>query len=66
MIGDDVRDDIVGSLALGFRAVLVKTGKYRPGDEKTVEHNRDRFLIRDSVTEALNDILENDGKAFFG
>ena len=66
MIGDDVRDDIVGSLSLGIKAILVKTGKYRPGDEETVKENRDRFLTRDSVTEALNDILENDGRTFFG
>lgn len=34
MIGDDVRDDIQGAMDVGMRAILVKTGKYRPGDEE--------------------------------
>lgn len=33
MIGDDVKDDCGGALAVGLSAVLVQTGKYRPGDE---------------------------------
>ena len=33
MIGDDVEADINGALAAGLRGVLVRTGKYRPGDE---------------------------------
>ena len=32
MIGDDVRADIGGAQAAGLRAVLVKTGKFRPQD----------------------------------
>lgn len=31
--GDDVRDDVGGAQAAGLRGVLVRTGKYRPGDE---------------------------------
>lgn len=31
--GDDARDDVGGALAAGMRGVLVRTGKYRPGDE---------------------------------
>eukprot|EP00435_Cladocopium_sp_Y103_P015131 s2413_g3.t1 len=34
MVGDDVRDDIQGAMDVGMRAILVKTGKYRPGDEE--------------------------------
>jgi HAD superfamily hydrolase (TIGR01458 family) len=34
MIGDDVYGDIEGALNLGMKACLVKTGKYRPGDEQ--------------------------------
>ena len=30
MIGDDVESDVGGALAAGLRAVLVRTGKYRP------------------------------------
>lgn len=33
MIGDDVRDDVGGAQQWGIRGVLVKTGKYREGDE---------------------------------
>lgn len=33
MIGDDVESDVGGARAAGLRAVLVRTGKYRPGDE---------------------------------
>ncbi|KAF2362925.1 HAD-superfamily hydrolase LHPP/HDHD2 [Trinorchestia longiramus] len=36
MIGDDVRDDVAGAQAAGMSGVLVRTGKYRPGDEDTV------------------------------
>lgn len=34
MVGDDVRDDIQGAMDVGMQAILVRTGKYRPGDEK--------------------------------
>lgn len=33
MIGDDVYSDINGALKAGLKATLVRTGKYRPGDE---------------------------------
>ncbi|KAJ3240089.1 hypothetical protein HDU78_002494 [Chytriomyces hyalinus] len=33
MIGDDVRDDVGGAMAVGMQAILVQTGKYRQGDE---------------------------------
>ncbi|KXS17810.1 hypothetical protein M427DRAFT_30264 [Gonapodya prolifera JEL478] len=36
MFGDDVRDDVQGAAAVGVRGFLVRTGKYRPGDEKEV------------------------------
>jgi len=34
MVGDDVRDVIQGAMDVGMRAILVRTGKYRPGDEE--------------------------------
>ncbi|KAG0712816.1 Haloacid dehalogenase-like hydrolase domain-containing protein 2 [Chionoecetes opilio] len=37
MIGDDVQDDVCGSMKAGLAGILVKTGKYRPGDENQVE-----------------------------
>lgn len=33
LIGDDLADDIGGAQAAGIRGVLVRTGKFRPGDE---------------------------------
>lgn len=33
MIGDDVFSDVNGALKAGLKAALVRTGKYRPGDE---------------------------------
>uniref|UniRef100_A0AC34RFG3 Phospholysine phosphohistidine inorganic pyrophosphate phosphatase n=1 Tax=Panagrolaimus sp. JU765 TaxID=591449 RepID=A0AC34RFG3_9BILA len=65
MIGDDVQDDINGSLALGFKAILVKTGKYCSNDEEKVNNHRENFKLKSSVTEALEGILQNDGKTFF-
>lgn len=31
MIGDDVRDDVLGAINAGMHAILVKTGKYYRG-----------------------------------
>jgi ribonucleotide monophosphatase NagD (HAD superfamily) len=33
MIGDDVRDDVLGAAAAGLHGILVRTGKFRPGDD---------------------------------
>lgn len=33
MIGDDVDADVIGAVEAGLSALLVRTGKYRPGDE---------------------------------
>lgn len=36
MVGDDAEFDVAASVALGMRGVLVRTGKYRAGDEERV------------------------------
>jgi HAD superfamily hydrolase (TIGR01458 family) len=36
VVGDDVTTDVRGARAAGLRAVLVRTGKYRTGDERAV------------------------------
>lgn len=36
MIGDDVEADVNGALSLGVQATLVRTGKYREGDERWI------------------------------
>jgi HAD superfamily hydrolase (TIGR01458 family) len=38
MIGDDVLTDVEGALAAGLKGILVRTGKYRPGDEDQITH----------------------------
>lgn len=35
MIGDDIRQDVGGAMAIGMRAALVQTGRYRAGDEQS-------------------------------
>uniref|UniRef100_K3WU56 Haloacid dehalogenase-like hydrolase domain-containing protein 2 n=1 Tax=Globisporangium ultimum (strain ATCC 200006 / CBS 805.95 / DAOM BR144) TaxID=431595 RepID=K3WU56_GLOUD len=37
MIGDDMRQDVGGAMAIGMRAALVRTGRYRPGDEHSTD-----------------------------
>lgn len=37
MIGDDVNDDVAGAQSIGMRGILVRTGKYREGDEKKID-----------------------------
>jgi len=37
MIGDDVHDDVCGAIDAGLQGILVRTGKYRPGDEKQLK-----------------------------
>lgn len=36
MVGDDAEFDVAAPMALGLAGVLVKTGKYRPGDDARV------------------------------
>jgi HAD superfamily hydrolase (TIGR01458 family) len=44
MVGDDVLNDVVGAKAVGLTGVLVRTGKYRPGDETRYEVHADHVL----------------------
>ena len=37
MVGDDVASDVQGALNAGLQACLVRTGKYRAGDEDAIE-----------------------------
>ena len=37
MVGDDAEFDASGAVALGMRGLVVRTGKYRPGDEDRVD-----------------------------
>ena len=37
MVGDDAEADVGGAMAAGLMGVLVRTGKYRPGDEDRLD-----------------------------
>ncbi len=44
MVGDDAEMDVDGALMAGLRGALVRTGKYRPGDEGKVEPHGGRVF----------------------
>jgi HAD superfamily hydrolase (TIGR01458 family) len=55
MIGDDVEADINGALSLGLQASLVRTGKYRAGDERRIgERGQCVADIGEAVEAVLN------------
>ena len=54
MIGDDVESDVNGAIAFGLRGILVKTGKYRPGDETRLQPGG---VVADDITAAVADLL---------
>ncbi|KAM9324836.1 phospholysine phosphohistidine inorganic pyrophosphate phosphatase [Gastrophryne carolinensis] len=60
MIGDDVVSDIGGAQKCGIRAVLVRTGKYRPSDETHPQVTADGYV--DNLAHAV-DILLASGAA---
>jgi phospholysine phosphohistidine inorganic pyrophosphate phosphatase len=49
MVGDDVVSDVAGAQAAGCWAALVRTGKYRPGDEQRTDPAPP--LVLDSVAD---------------
>ncbi|TPX38027.1 hypothetical protein SmJEL517_g00020 [Synchytrium microbalum] len=53
MIGDDARDDVIGALKARIKSgFLVKTGKYRPGDE--TKHEMAPTYTVDTFADAVN------------
>ncbi|CAB3378538.1 Hypothetical predicted protein [Cloeon dipterum] len=54
MIGDDVKDDVIGAIDAGIQGLLVKTGKYRPGDEKKLAEG---VVVAENFPEAVDRIL---------
>lgn len=50
MIGDDVEADVNGALAAGLRGILVRTGKYRTGDETRLAAGGD---VADDIAAAV-------------
>ncbi|XP_056146957.1 haloacid dehalogenase-like hydrolase domain-containing protein 2 [Lampris incognitus] len=57
MIGDDVRDDVGGAQSAGMLGILVRTGKYRAGDEGKI--GPQPYLTCDSFPDAVDHILKN-------
>ncbi|XP_045922749.1 haloacid dehalogenase-like hydrolase domain-containing protein 2 isoform X4 [Micropterus dolomieu] len=57
MIGDDARDDVGGAQNTGMLGILVRTGKYREGDENKI--NPPPHLTCDSFPDAVEHILNN-------
>ncbi|MEQ6917090.1 TIGR01458 family HAD-type hydrolase [Halomonas aquatica] len=52
MVGDDVECDVAAAMAVGLEACLVRSGKYRPGDEAKAPEARCAASLADLV-EAL-------------
>lgn len=58
MIGDDAGSDVGGAVAAGLGGILVRTGKYRPGDEEKVDRMGGKSFrdIAAAVAAILEDI----------
>ncbi|PIO56913.1 hypothetical protein TELCIR_14907 [Teladorsagia circumcincta] len=55
MIGDDAKDDVLGAIKSGMKGILVRTGKYRTGDEQQIPSERRNCV--ESFAEAV-DLIE--------
>jgi HAD superfamily hydrolase (TIGR01458 family) len=55
MIGDDAEADVGGALAAGLAGILVRTGKYRPGQESRLDPPP--TLIADDLAQAVDLVL---------
>ena len=55
MIGDDVEDDVGGAMCAGMKGILVRTGKYRTGDELELDFTP--HCVADSLNGAVEWIL---------
>jgi HAD superfamily hydrolase (TIGR01458 family) len=58
MVGDDAASDVLGALRAGLQGVLVRTGKYRSGDEQAL--GAQGVLVED-VEAAVEWILQRGG-----
>ncbi len=56
MVGDDIVSDVGGAQAAGLLGVLVRTGKYTPGDENHPVVKPDRIV--DNLAKIVDEILE--------
>jgi len=61
MVGDDALADVDGALAAGIPAILVQTGKYRPGDEDQI--TRPGAVVVPDIAAAVDWILARSARA---
>ncbi len=54
LIGDDIYSDIQGAINAGMQSRLVRTGKYRDGDENKTTP---KAIVEDNVVSAIEDLL---------
>lgn len=59
MIGDDAEMDVAGAIGAGLQGMLVRTGKYRAGDER--EWDLEAASLADDLGEAVERILSGRG-----
>lgn len=57
MIGDDAEADVAAAAAAGLQAILVQTGKYRPGDEAKIAGE---FTVAKDVPAAVESFIRQD------
>ncbi|XP_006143977.2 phospholysine phosphohistidine inorganic pyrophosphate phosphatase [Tupaia chinensis] len=60
MIGDDIVGDVGGAQRCGMRALQVRTGKFRPGDEHHPDVKADGYV--DNLAEAVDLLLQHADK----
>jgi len=60
MVGDDVESDVAGALAAGLAGILVRSGKYREGDETTIDPPPSAVV--DDLSAAVDWILTRTGE----
>lgn len=59
MIGDDVEADVAGAQAAGMTGILVRTGKYRPDDERLI--SPPPAAVVEDITGAVAWVLDRAG-----
>ena len=53
MVGDDIVNDVLGAQSAGLTGILVRTGKYRDGDEERHDRRPDHVLASLAVVPAF-------------
>ena len=59
MVGDDAEADVAAALSAGLEGILVRTGKYREGDEAKLPHG---FLMVQDIAAAVEEVFLRMGR----